>query len=129
MTGLMRVVPKTKCCLAGLMLAVALAGCGEGEKPKTPAAAEQAKPAVAEKPDAKADAPDPKVLAVLAKADAADGKTDQVVSKCVTCGLAMDGKAEHAATVGSYKVHLCSADCKGSFDKDPAHALLALKIP
>ncbi len=64
--------------------------------------------------------------AKLAQADAADGQADQVVSKCVACGLAMNGKAAHAATVEGYTVQLCSSDCKRFFEKDPGKILSAL---
>jgi Fe-S oxidoreductase len=68
------------------------------------------------------------LLAAAAKADAADGTVDKVVSKCVTCMLGMEGKPEHAAAWGEYTVHLCSAECKETFTKDPEKALLALKF-
>ena len=120
--------------LAGLAF-----GCGEkapetapstGPGPSAEPAAEApaAKPAEAPAP-AEAAKPDPKVLAALAKADAADGKADKVVSKCIGCRLGMDGDAQFATAVGDYKVHLCSTECKGAFDKDPAKAILALKLP
>ena len=105
--------------LAPVVLAFSLCGC-------TPTEDDTAPP----KDSAKTPTgPSAEVLAALAKADGADGKTDKVVSKCVTCALAMDGKADHAATVGDYKVHLCSDDCKKKFDTDPDKALLALKVP
>ena len=68
-------------------------------------------------------------LAQLAAADAVDGTTDKVVSKCLTCNLGMDGDAAHTATAGDYKLHLCSDHCKAGFEKDPAGALAAVKIP
>ena len=64
--------------------------------------------------------------AKLAAADAADGQVDQVVSQCVTCGLAMEGKEDCAETVGDYSIELCSPTCQQVFKKDPAKALLAL---
>ena len=64
--------------------------------------------------------------AKLAEADGADGQVDRVISKCVTCKLQMKGKPAHAATAADYTVHLCSAFCKTTFEKDPAKALLAL---
>jgi hypothetical protein len=67
-----------------------------------------------------ATAPDP---ACLAKADAADGAVDKVVHKCPACGLAMDGKAEHASQIAGYALHSCSAGCKAALDQDPAGVL------
>ncbi len=137
---------------AGLMLAATLPGCGEqkasvkakptvtkeeptkpaAEPTATPAAKPVAKPATepaATKPTAGAGKPDPKVAAVLAKADGVDGKTDKVVSKCAGCALGMDGDAKHASTVSGYKLHLCSEHCKAQFDKNPGKVILALKVP
>ncbi|GEM_PF-977082 len=75
------------------------------------------------------DAVKPAVQAVLAQADAADGTVDHVVSKCVGCGLAMEGTAEHALKVGGDELHFCSEDCKHRFAGNAADALLALEIP
>jgi hypothetical protein len=63
----------------------------------------------------------------LASADAADGKVDHVIAKCVLCGLHMAGKPEFAVPVGDYSAQLCSEACQKAFAKDPAKALLALK--
>jgi hypothetical protein len=63
----------------------------------------------------------------LAFADTADGKTDHIVEKCVTCRLQMTGKSQFTVPVGDYSVHLCSADCQNRFAADPAKALLALQ--
>ncbi len=68
------------------------------------------------------------LAALLAKADAKDGATDKVVTKCVTCALAMDGSADHKVSVEGYEVHLCSADCKKSFEGDPTKSLQTLKL-
>jgi hypothetical protein len=62
----------------------------------------------------------------LAAADAADGKTDNVIEKCVSCKLQMAGKPEFASTVADYRVQLCSAGCKKAFEGDPGKLLLAL---
>ena len=62
----------------------------------------------------------------LAAADAADGKTDHVIEKCVSCKLQMAGKPEFATTVADYQVQLCSAGCKKAFEGDPGKMLLAL---
>ena len=98
--------------IAFLMLAVA--GCGGGEKD---APSPSGDPAAAQ--------PSAAGLAVLAKADAADGATDKVVSKCLTCNLGMEGNSEHVATLGDYKLHLCSPECKSGFEAAPEKALLA----
>jgi hypothetical protein len=68
-------------------------------------------------------------LAALAKADAADGKVDKVISKCLTCMLGMEGRPENAATYGKYTLHFCSTTCKEKFLKDQEKAVLALKFP
>ena len=94
-----------------------LTGCGKTEAPPTPEqGASQVDRGAA-------------LLAAVAKADAADGTVDKVVSKCVTCMLGMEGKPEFATAWGEYTVHLCSAECKETFTKDPEKALLALKFP
>ena len=62
----------------------------------------------------------------LADADAADGKTDHVIEKCVSCRLQMAGKPEFSSTVADYRVQLCSAGCKKAFERDPGKLLLAL---
>lgn len=101
--------------LAPVILGGSLCGCtpaGDGEAP----AATRGQPSAA-------------ALAVLARADAADGTTDRVVAKCVTCRLGMSGSAEHAVTLGEYVVHLCSGECKAKFEGDPEAALLAVKLP
>ena len=52
--------------------------------------------------------PDPKAVAdKLAKADAADGSVDKVVSKCLGCGLAMNGKRDRRHNRG-FTLHFCS---------------------
>jgi hypothetical protein len=63
----------------------------------------------------------------LASADAADGKVDHVIEKCILCDLHMSGKPQLAVPVGDYSAHLCSAACQKAFANDPAKALLALK--
>ena len=68
-------------------------------------------------------------LVQLAAADAVDGTTDKIVSNCLLCGLGMAGSPEHTATAGEYKLHLCSVECKESFEKDAAAALAAVEIP
>ena len=102
---------------AFLLCAFLLGGCGKTEEPSIPPkSTSQSESGAA-------------VLTALARADAADGAVDKVVSKCVTCKLGMEGKPEFAATWGDYTVHLCSAECKETFTKDPEKELLALKFP
>ena len=62
----------------------------------------------------------------LAFADAADGKTDHVIEKCVTCRLHMPGNPKYSVAVGGYQVQLCSAECKSVFETDPGKVLRAL---
>ena len=69
------------------------------------------------------------IEARLAKADAVDGKTDKVVTKCAGCALGMDGKAEHSLTAHGYTLHLCSAHCKEDFGKDVDKSLMAMELP
>jgi YHS domain-containing protein len=69
------------------------------------------------------------VEAKLAKADAFDGKTDKIVSKCPSCKLQMDGKSEFAAQVSGYTLHFCSEKCKGEFTKDTTKSIKELVIP
>jgi len=68
------------------------------------------------------------VTAKLAKADALDGATDHVVSKCGMCNLRMPGSDAHKTMIGDYELHFCSDHCKESFDKDANKAVLAFKI-
>jgi YHS domain-containing protein len=67
--------------------------------------------------------------ATLKRADAADGASDRVVSKCAVCGLAMDGTAEHASSFAGYDLHFCSSECKDAFDHDPRAVLRRLSVP
>jgi hypothetical protein len=73
--------------------------------------------------------PSEEALVILAKADAVDGTEDKVISKCLTCSLGMDGKAEYDCTFGAYEVHLCSAGCRKHFEANPEKAVLAVNIP
>ena len=66
-------------------------------------------------------------LLALEAADAEDGATDKLVSKCVVCKLHMDGKAEHSVSVGEYRMNFCTDNCLKSFIKNPVKALLALE--
>ena len=62
----------------------------------------------------------------LAAADAADGTTDHVVSRCATCRLGMDGVAQYSATYAGYEMHFCSTECKQTFEQDPAAVIRKL---
>jgi hypothetical protein len=73
--------------------------------------------------------PSAAALAALAKADAADGKVDKIVSKCLMCMLRMDGRPENAASYGQFTLHFCSKACKEAFINDPEKAVLAVKFP
>ena len=102
-----------------LYIALIFAGCSRGQEPSAAAPAA----------GAASGAPSQEALVLLAKADAADGTVDKVVTKCVVCMLGMDGSAEHSASYGGYQLHFCSEDCKESFTKNPEQSLLALKFP
>ena len=106
--------------LAAALSTAFVAGCADDKKaaetPKTEAA--EAEPAKAED-----------VEIVLAKADEFDGAADRIVSKCSSCGLGMDGKAEHAVSAHGYTLHFCSDGCKTGFSQDLDTSLLALKVP
>lgn len=66
--------------------------------------------------------------AILAKADAMDGTTDHVVSKCGMCALRMDGNDAHVSKVGDYELHFCSEECKESFDENAEEAILTFAV-
>ncbi len=78
---------------------------------------------------ATAAAPSDAALAILVKADAADGTVDKVVAQCATCMLAMTGRPETAASYGDYTLHFCSEQCKDHFVAQPEEVLLALEFP
>lgn len=69
------------------------------------------------------------VVAKLAKADALDGKTDKVVTKCGNCALGMDGKAEFTLKTHGYDMYFCSAGCKEAFEKETDKKIMAMTIP
>jgi YHS domain-containing protein len=108
---------------------VALPNCSKEEKaPKEPAAAEPVKEAAEAVEKVEVDTM-AAIEAKLAAADAFDGTTDKIVSKCAGCALAMDGKSEHTLEVSGYKLYFCAEECKTHFEKDVNKAILALKIP
>ena len=57
-------------------------------------------------------------LAVLEKADLADGTADKVVGMCITCGLGMPGSPDHVVEAEGYEFRLCSDKCVGKFEAD-----------
>lgn len=126
---------------AALSAAMMLVGCADKEtaapeKPKTEAAkTETAKPETAKAETPKSALPDIGALqgeglkVLLAKADKFDGTEDKIVSKCSSCGLGMDGNAEHAVSAHSYTLHFCSDKCKTGFSKDLDKSILALVVP
>ena len=71
----------------------------------------------------------PELAAKLVLADALDGTEDKVVSKCASCALHMDGKAEHPVTLGDYSLHMCSTACQTNYADNPGEKLLAVTIP
>jgi len=109
---------------------VCLAACRKEPAGSTNAEMKSAKPAEpAPHADAKpGEALSAEVEANLAKADAIDGKTDHVVSKCGMCALRMAGSDAHVTKLGDYELHFCSDDCKESFDENPTGAVLAFNV-
>ena len=106
------------------------------EEPKTEAVkTETAKPETAKAETPKVAPPGVGALkaeglkVLLAKADKFDGTEDKIVSKCSSCGLGMDGIAEHAVSAHGYTLHFCSDKCKTGFSKDLDKSILALKVP
>jgi YHS domain-containing protein len=69
------------------------------------------------------------VEAKLAKADAYDGTTDKILSKCLTCGLGMAGKSDFSYMHHGYTLHFCSVECRTVFAKDSAKAVANLEVP
>ena len=125
--------------LSAVILALmTVTGCRKEEPAKpAPAPSEVAKPEAAKPEAAKPEAPKLPaavgekldVIAKLAKADAFDGTTDKIISKCPTCKLQMDGSSEHAAEVSGYTVYFCSEKCKAEFTKDTMNSINDLEIP
>lgn len=67
------------------------------------------------------------VRPLLAWADSLDGKTDQILGRCVMCNYVCAGQAEYASRVGPYTVMACSRMDKENFEKDPVAALKVLR--
>lgn len=120
--------------LSGVLAFGIVAGCEKSQDKPQPAPQDELQPV----PSASATGSDAAeageygdsgVEAILAKADAYDGTTDKVVSKCAACGLGMGGSEEYALATHGYTMHFCSQDCKGKFETDTDKAVLAMKIP
>lgn len=109
--------------LAAGMLVVS--GCGQQGGP-----APVASPPDASVPDAPAEyAATPEMAEILAKADALDGQSDKIVSRCASCALGMDGSKEHSLRVGEYTMCFCRDDCQQAFSKDVSQSVLAMQVP
>ena len=103
-------------CLTVAVVLAATPGCRKEEPAAEKSAAEKAEAAK-------------EVEAKLAQADEFDGKSDNIVSKCSSCALKMDGKSEHTLEVSDYKLYFCTEACKTRFAEDTTKAILALEIP
>ncbi|MBD3867933.1 MAG: hypothetical protein IFK94_07405 [Acidobacteria bacterium] len=130
--------------LLSALITITLTGCGGGETTDLESAAEdmaaEADEAVEGAMENAGDAAEGAMdmageklnaaaVMVLAKADGMDGAEDMVVSKCPGCALAMEGDAAHAANMGDYELHFCSADCKDKFNEAPVKSLMAMQLP
>lgn len=112
--------------LAVLVTTLGTSGCSKGSNESTTAKIS----ATATSPPITAASPalPTEVAAMLAKADALDGTTDHVVSKCGMCALRMPGSDTYTTALGEYALHFCSDDCKKSFDEDATEAVLAFNV-
>jgi YHS domain-containing protein len=120
--------------LAIAVLLAAVSGCPKKESTKGEATKPAEETAAPAKAMAEGEAGQPaeiqaEVETILGKADAFDGQTDKVVSKCAGCALTMDGSPDYAVTAYGYTLHMCSAHCKETFEKDPTKAILAMTFP
>jgi YHS domain-containing protein len=107
-----------------LGLAVLLVGCGGGETtPEEESSTTGSQPADEAAADAEA------IATKLAAADALDGNVDQIVTRCASCALLMDGKKDHAVEYEGYTLYFCREGCKERFEKDMEGMLVALEIP
>ena len=111
-------------CLAVVVMLTATPGCKKDEAAKD----EPAKEAVTAAKETEATAAGA-VEAKLVAADSYDGTADKIISKCPSCNLMMDGKAEHTAEHAGYEIRFCTADCKTGFEKDIEKSLMALVVP
>jgi len=67
--------------------------------------------------------------AKLAKADLLDGKADKIVTRCASCALGMDGKAEHSLKALDYTMYFCTAGCAERFAKNMTESIEAMEVP
>jgi hypothetical protein len=102
-----------------LVFTLCFMGCGGSGEDAPPAAPAPQEPAAVVAPAADA--------AVLAEADLMDGAKDGIISQCGLCSLHMEGDAAHAVQVGDYTLHMCSAECKAAWEKDPVASLAILE--
>ena len=121
----MRIRSKRFSALWAALVVALLLGWGCGPETAEPVV-EEPVPAPEE---AREEAPQIDVEAKLALADELDGAADQVISRCPSCSLRMDGSAEHAMQFAGYELHFCSAGCLDSFAADPEGRISALVIP
>jgi len=116
--------------LLAAFLVVGLTSCSKEESSEPAAPTKVESPAkTAEAPPATPEVDEAKVLALLARADALDGQTDKVVTKCASCLLSMDGKPEHSLKAMDYTMYFCTEGCAERFGKDLTNSILAMKIP
>ena len=108
------------------VLSVLLAGCGSESTDPAPTDPTTSKPSTGKMMEEGGNAA---ITAQLAAADAVDGTTDKVVTKCAGCALGMNGKADHALDVEGYSLHFCSGKCKDGFASDANAKILAMNIP
>lgn len=113
--------------VAGLLLMTAQGACRKDEA-ETATSETKTTPKAPSGESADAAAPSPEMVAILTKADAADGASDHVVSKCGMCALRMPGLEEHTSQVGDFTLHFCSEHCKESFDENPTKAVQSFLV-
>ena len=110
------------CFLAGTLV---VAGCNQDGGPSPADSESDSDPA----DEASQVTVTPEMAEMLAKADALDGQTDKVVTRCASCELGMDGTKEYALRVGEYTMYVCQEDCKQAFGKDVAKSVMDMQVP
>jgi hypothetical protein len=110
---------------------IALVGCSKEEEEKkpvdlTPSTAMDKIKSGVEEGVAKVTA---EMEAKLKEADALDGKTDKIITRCATCKLGMDGSKDNNVQVAGYTLYFCTGKCKDGFAKDIEKSVLAMEIP
>ncbi len=122
--------------MMSILITATMTGCGGGETDIESAADEMAaeagdavEGAVEDAGEAVAAELNEAAVMVLAKADALDGTKDMIVTKCVSCGLTMDGNAEYAAQLGEYELHFCNEECLTKFNENPVETLTTMELP